>query len=72
MLFRNNLLDWAREEGRSRPQGRRTVWHPEYPGGGGGGGEGLVRAYFGKAKFGEGKIWYKILNTMERCGKFSK
>ena len=29
---------------------------------------GLVRAYFGKAKFGEGKIWYKILNPMEKCG----
>ena len=26
---------------------------------------GLVRAYFGKAKFGEGKIWFKILNAME-------
>ena len=33
----------------------------------GGGGE-LVWAYFGKAKFGEGKFWYKILDTMEKCG----
>ena len=33
----------------------------------GGGGE-LVQAYFGKAKFGEGKFWYKILDTMEKCG----
>ena len=31
-------------------------------------GGGLVRAYFGKAKFGEGKIWYKILNTTEKNG----
>ena len=29
------------------------------------GGGGLVRAYFGKAKFSEGKFWFKILNTME-------
>ena len=33
----------------------------------GGGGE-LVRAYFGKAKLGEGKFWYKVLHTMEKCG----
>ena len=31
------------------------------------GGE-MVWAYFGKAKFGEGKIWYEMLNTMEKCG----
>jgi len=28
----------------------------------------MVRAYFGNAKFGEEKIWYKMLNTMEKCG----
>ena len=43
-----------------------TVPTPTVPGGGGGGE--LVRAYFGKAKFGEGKLWYKILDTMEKCG----
>jgi len=31
-------------------------------------GEKMVRAYFGNAKFGEEKIWYKMLNTMEKCG----
>ena len=29
-----------------------------------GGGGGLVRAYFGTAKFGEGKFW----TTMDKCG----
>ena len=28
----------------------------------------MVWAYFGKAKFSEGKFWYKMLNTMEKCG----
>ena len=28
----------------------------------------MVWLYFGKAKFGEGKISYKMLNTMEKCG----
>ena len=28
----------------------------------------MVWAHFGKAKFGEGKIWYEMLNTMEKCG----
>ena len=32
------------------------------------GGGGMVRACFGQAKFGEGNFWYKILNTMEKCG----
>ena len=31
-----------------------------------GGGE--VQAYFGKAKFGAVKFWYKILDTMGKCG----
>ena len=32
------------------------------------GGGGLVRAKFGIAKFGVVKIWYEILNMMEKCG----
>ena len=27
-----------------------------------------MQAYFGSAKFGEGRFWYKILSTMEKCG----
>ena len=43
-----------------RGQHRDQKQHIHIPGGGGG----LVRACFGKAKFGEGKFWYKILDTV--------
>ena len=44
---------------------RRQTRH--YRGGAGGGGD-LVRTQFGLAKFGVVKIWYKIINTAEKCG----
>ena len=47
-----------------RLQRWNTVAQKGIPGGGGGDGASI----FGKAKFSEGKIWYKILNTMEKCG----
>ena len=48
---------------RSMTTSAQHTQNPQYRGG-----EELVRAYFGKAKFGEGKFWYKILNSIEKCG----
>ena len=50
---------------RGRGSGTQKFVYQKYRGGGGG----LVGAHFGKAKFGEGKFWYKILDTMEKCGE---
>ena len=54
------VIIFAVERGQHRDQQQ----HIRIPGGVGG----LVRAYFGNAKFGEGKSWYKILDTVGKRG----